>query len=84
MTLELIVNVLFTQDALERSALICRQSRVRKRVLVNDGKGCSTIGANCLRHFPMVTWHLFPNSNCLVLAHLMLLFPPAARIPVVS
>jgi hypothetical protein len=31
--------------------LICRKCNVRKRVMVNDGKGCSTIGANCFSHF---------------------------------
>jgi hypothetical protein len=80
MILELIVEVLFTQDALEGIALICRKCSVRKRVMVNDGKGCSTIGANCFSHFSILTWHLFPDSNCLVLAHLTLLFPPSARI----
>jgi hypothetical protein len=76
MILELIVNVLFTQDALEGIALICRQRRVRKRVVVNDGKGCSTIGANCFSHFSMLTWHLFPDSNCFVLAHPCCSFRP--------
>jgi hypothetical protein len=84
MILELIVNVLFTQDALEGIALICRKCRVRKRMRVNDGKACSTIGANCFRHFSILTWHFFPDSNCLVLAHLMRLFPPSARILLVS
>jgi hypothetical protein len=84
MILELIVNVLRTQDSLEGIALICRQRGVRKRVMVNDGKGCSTIGANCFSHSSMLTWHLFPDSNCLVLAHLVLLFPPSARVPEVS
>jgi hypothetical protein len=32
----------------------------------------------------MLTWHLFPDSKCLMLAHLMLLFPPSTRILVVS
>ncbi len=74
MILELIVNVLFTQDALEDIALICRQRHVCKSVMVNNGKGCSTIGANCFSHSSMLTWHLFSDSNCLVLAHLMPLF----------
>lgn len=66
---ELIINVLFTQDALEGVALICRKCNVRKRVMVNDGKGCCTIGADCFSHVSMLTWHLFPDSNCFVLAH---------------
>jgi hypothetical protein len=84
MILELIVNVLFTQDDLESIALICRQCRVRKRVMVNDGEGCSTIGANCFSHSSILTWHLFPKSNCLVLAHLLLFFPPRRSYLVVS
>ena len=79
MILELIVNVFSTQYALEDIALVCRQCRVGKRVMVNDGKGCSTVGTNCLSHFSILTWHLFPNSNRLVLAHLTPLFPPSAR-----
>jgi hypothetical protein len=63
MILELIVTVLFTQDALEGVALIYRQCRVRKRVMVNDGEGCSTIGANCFSHFSILTWHLFPGRS---------------------
>jgi hypothetical protein len=79
MILELVVNVLFTEDSPEGIALICRQCRVCKRVMVNDGKGRSTIGANCSSHFSMLTWHPFPDSNCLVLAHLRPLFPSSAR-----
>ena len=79
MILELIVNVFFTQYAFEGVHLICRQCRVRKRLMVNNGKRCSTVIANCFSHVSILTWHLFPNSNCLVLTHLTLLFPPSAR-----
>jgi hypothetical protein len=79
MILELIVNVFATQYALEVVDLICCQCRVRKRLMVNDGKRCSTVIANCFSHVSILTWHLFPNSNCLVLTHLTLLFPPSAR-----
>jgi hypothetical protein len=70
MLLELIVNVFATQYALEVVDLICCQCRVRKRLMVNDGKRCSTVIANCFSHFSILTWHLFPNSNCLVLTHI--------------
>jgi hypothetical protein len=32
-------------------------------VMVNDGEGCSTIGANCFSHFSILTWHLFPGRS---------------------
>jgi hypothetical protein len=79
MILELIVNVFATQYALEVIDLICCQCRVRKRLMVNDGKRCSTVIANCFSHFSILTWHLFPNSSCLVLTHLTPLFPPSAH-----
>jgi hypothetical protein len=79
MILELIVNVLFTQDAPEGIALICRQCRIRERVRLNDGKGCSTIGADRFSHFSILTWQGFANSNCLALAHLTRLFPSSGR-----
>ncbi len=65
MILELIVNVLFTQDALKGIALVCRQRRVRKRVMVNDGKGCSTIGANCFSHFSILLGIFSPTRIAL-------------------
>jgi hypothetical protein len=63
MILELIVNVFATQYALEVVDLICCQCRVRKRLMVNDGKRCSAVIANCFSHVSILTWHLFPRAS---------------------